>query len=202
MSRGIGVEDQRNRTGVGGALQSATASMEGEKVAKAEADFSDAVSFVEHVTGVPYPGDLHVYLKDGTVLCKLINEIEPGTISKVNKPGMPFKEMENITFYVEAAKKLGCRNDFRPPDLYEKRVSYPKAIVLNLLNLERVTKKKRKHGAAPKKKFAYEEKPGSASNFQNAQGNHNMHHAAAGSAGDAGEKDPGAKEADACCTVQ
>jgi len=49
--------------------------MAGAKAAKAQDDFSDAVSFVEHVTGVPYPGDLHVYLKDGTVLCKLANEL-------------------------------------------------------------------------------------------------------------------------------
>ena len=104
---------------------------------------------------------------------------------------MPFKDMENITFYLAAAKKMGCRNDFRPPDLYEKRVSYPKSIVLNLLDLEKVTKKKRKHGAPPKKKFAYLADPGACSNFQNGQGNHDMHHT-----------DAGAKEADACCVVQ
>merc|ERR1711988_617345 len=54
---------------------------------------------------------------------------------------------------------MGPGNLFRPPDLYEKRSSYPKAIILNILALERATEKIRgKAGATPKKTYAYEKK--------------------------------------------
>jgi len=137
--------------------------MADEKAADDLEAFNDAVSFVEGITGDKYPGDLWEYLKDGQVLCKLVNTIKPGLVKKVNKPGMPFKEMENITMYMNACKSLGVGgNTFRPPDLYEKRVSYPKAIVLNILALERCTKKIRK-GSPPKKTYAYQSSGGSKS---------------------------------------
>lgn len=46
------------------------------------------------------------------------------------------------TLYVEGCEKLGMRasNTFRPPDLYEKRVSYPRAIVNNIHALARISK--------------------------------------------------------------
>jgi len=127
-------------TGVSSSLSAATSSMAGEKAQREIDDFNEAVAFVEANTAVPYPGDLWEYTKDGTVLCKLVNHFQAGIVRKVNKPGMPFKEMENLTMYSNACKTLGCgSNTFRPPDLYEKRSSYPKAIVRNILALQRAT---------------------------------------------------------------
>jgi len=90
-------------------------------------------------------------------LCNLVNKFQAGIVRKINKPGMPFKEMENITMYINACKSLGVRpgNVFRPPDLYEKRSSYPKAIIQNLLSLEKATEKL--SGGSPKKTFAYQQ---------------------------------------------
>lgn len=109
-----------------------------EKAQKELDDFNEAVAYVEDVTGETYPGDLWEFLKDGIVLCKMVNTLRAGIIPKVNKPGMAFKEMENLTMYNKACKSLGVGNNtFRPPDLYEKRSSYPKAIVLNILAVKR-----------------------------------------------------------------
>jgi len=99
--------------------------------------------WMEAVTREPFVNqDLWETTKSGVYLCKLINAVKPGTVKKYNKmsPNMPFKCMENITFYIEGCEKLGVRggNLFRPPDLYEKRVSYPKAIINNIHALAKI----------------------------------------------------------------
>jgi len=67
-------------------------------------------------------------LKDGRVLCKVINILYPGTIKKINKidnPNSPFKkskENENISQYLKACEdKAGClKGDlFQTVDLYD-----------------------------------------------------------------------------------
>ena len=59
---------------------------------------------------------------------------------------MPFTCMEYITKYINGCESLGIRggNLFRPPDLYEKRVSYPRAIINNIHALARVAEKTNK----------------------------------------------------------
>merc|ERR1712196_149124 len=87
-------------------------------------------------------GDLWETTKSGVYLCKMINKIKPGTVKKYSKMGskLPFKCMENINLYIEGCISLGMRqgNVFRSPDLYEKRVSYPKGIINNIHALARI----------------------------------------------------------------
>ena len=40
--------------------------------------------------------DMQEILKDGVILCKLVNVIKPGSVKKINKGHMAFKQMENI----------------------------------------------------------------------------------------------------------
>jgi hypothetical protein len=62
-------------------------------------------------------------LKDGTVLCRLINAIQPNTIKKVNTSQMAFKCMENIQFFLDGAAKLGVPSQelFQTVDLWEQQ---------------------------------------------------------------------------------
>jgi len=63
------------------------------------------------------------WLKDGQVLCALVNAIKPGIVKKVNTSAMPFKQMENITYFMNAARELGVPESsmFGTPDLYEEK---------------------------------------------------------------------------------
>lgn len=59
----------------------------------------EAQSWIEEILGAKFPpGEaFEDVLKDGTVLCQLINKIKPGSVSKINTSGGQFKMMENIT---------------------------------------------------------------------------------------------------------
>jgi transgelin len=83
-----------------------------------QARIAEAVSWIETLTGAPLCNeDLGVALKDGVLLCQLINAVVPDTIpeKRINKSSMPFKQMENITTFLRAARSLGVPE----PDLFE-----------------------------------------------------------------------------------
>ncbi|KAK3100212.1 hypothetical protein FSP39_016395 [Pinctada imbricata] len=60
-------------------------------------------------------------LKDGSVLCNLMNTIAPGSIKKMNNSKMAFKMMENINHFLAAADAYGVSktDQFQTVDLYE-----------------------------------------------------------------------------------
>ena len=67
--------------------------------------------------------NMYEVLKDGTVLCSLINALQEGSIKKVNKSTMAFKCMENIEQFLQSASKLGVADYelFQTVDLWEKQ---------------------------------------------------------------------------------
>jgi len=71
----------------------------------------------------PTPGhdNVQAWLKDGTKLCNLMNVIEPGSIKKVNNSSMAFKQMENISKFLQAIEDYGVQrmDKFQTVDLYE-----------------------------------------------------------------------------------
>lgn len=58
----------------------------------------EAQEWMETVLGAKFPpGELYEdVLKDGTVLCQLMNKLAPGSVPKINTSGGQFKMMENI----------------------------------------------------------------------------------------------------------
>lgn len=85
----------------------------------------EAQEWVETVLEWKFPAG-HAYedvLKDGIVLCKLINKLQPGSISKINESGGQFKMMENINNFQQAIKNYGVPDVdvFQTIDLYEKK---------------------------------------------------------------------------------
>ena len=57
----------------------------------------EVLSWIEAVLGEKLPvGAYEDVLRDGIVLCKLINKIAPGSVNKIQTSGGSFKLMENI----------------------------------------------------------------------------------------------------------
>jgi hypothetical protein len=81
-------------------------------------------AWVEQVVGYSFPeATFHESLKNGIILCELINAVIPGTVKKINRRSMPFLERENIANYLN-----GCRDNgmalvdlFDTQDLYENK---------------------------------------------------------------------------------
>ena len=95
-----------NRPGAYGLTAEADARM----AAKLDPELEYQVrAWIEAVVGEPLASDDTIEtLKDGTVLCKLVNKIKPGAVAKISPSKLAFKQMENINFFLEAAKAFGC----------------------------------------------------------------------------------------------
>jgi len=85
----------------------------------------EIVTWIEAVTGEQKLEEMSTadWLKDGLVLCALVNAIHPGSVKKVSKMKAPFKKMENITGFTDSARQLGVNEAsmFATPDLYEEK---------------------------------------------------------------------------------
>lgn len=79
--------------------------------------------WLEEVSGERGSEDLGDWLHNGKVLCKVANVLEPGICPRINAADMPFKQMENITAFIQACRKLGVleKDVFSTVDLYEKK---------------------------------------------------------------------------------
>jgi len=82
---------------------------------------AQAQAWIEALTRVRCDGEFQEYLKSGVILCNAVNAIKAGSVRAINRPGMPFKERENIAAYLSACKTFGARDTdlFMTQDLYE-----------------------------------------------------------------------------------
>ncbi|XP_046354007.1 myophilin-like [Haliotis cracherodii] len=62
-------------------------------------------------------------LKDGIILCKMMNKLNPGCIKKIDTKGGGFALMQNIERFSNAATKFGVPPNevFQTVDLWEKK---------------------------------------------------------------------------------
>jgi hypothetical protein len=117
---------------------------------KSQAKFSmeraqESLDWIEAVLGkkLDLPGggllqdqvDFGTLLKDGILLCELINALRPGSVKKINTMKAPFKQRENIELFLKACEEYGMKAQdlFQVNDLYENKNLY--MIVDNLFTL-------------------------------------------------------------------
>ncbi len=83
--------------------------------------------------------DFQASLRDGVVLCKLVNAIKPNSVAKINSGNLAFKQMENINNFIAVARDMGVRpaDLFQTVDLYEG--SNMTQVLTTLDNVKRLT---------------------------------------------------------------
>ncbi|NXC50177.1 TAGL2 protein, partial [Penelope pileata] len=91
----------------------------------------------------PAPGrdGFQQWLKDGTVLCRLINSLHPrgqGPVAKIQASPMAFRQMEQISQFLQAAERYGiaATDIFQTVDLWEgKNMACVQRTLMNLGSL-------------------------------------------------------------------
>ena len=120
---------RQNSTGTQGKLNSAARakaaipksngdtaeSLEKEVQRKVAAKYDNALEsklqgWIEGVVGEPFTQPFPDELKNGRVLCKLINKLQPGSVKKISESNFAFKQMENITTFLRACKGFGVNS--------------------------------------------------------------------------------------------
>ncbi|CAG0920412.1 unnamed protein product, partial [Notodromas monacha] len=86
---------------------------------------AEVSAWIAAVLGEAAPPGLQYddYLRDGQVLCRLMNTLQPGIIKKINTSGAQFKFMENINNFQKALLAYGVPelDVFQTTDLFEKK---------------------------------------------------------------------------------
>ncbi|KAK2091311.1 hypothetical protein P7K49_030595 [Saguinus oedipus] len=71
-------------------------------------------AIIEEVTGMSTGTNFQLGLKDGIILCKLINKLQPGSV-KVNESSLNWPQLENIGNFIKAIQAYGIE----PHDIFE-----------------------------------------------------------------------------------
>jgi hypothetical protein len=90
----------------------------------------DIQSWIENVTKTPFSGSFADHLRNGVVLCNLVNALRPNTILTINKYNAAFRQMQNVDNFLKVLEKLGISeaDRFKTEDLfYENNI--PKVVL-------------------------------------------------------------------------
>jgi len=99
----------------------------------------EVMDWIESVTGEPID-DFYTDLHSGVVLCRLINAIWEGRISKIHTKETPAFQRENIQKFINKCEAIGLKKSdlFNVNDLYEEKDLG--SVVKTLKSLQRRTK--------------------------------------------------------------
>jgi len=108
--------------------------------------------------GIRDQNDFGVVLKNGHLLCELINKLRPGSVKKINTMNAPFKQRENIELFLKGCEGYGLvpQDLFQVNDLYEQKNLY--MVVDNLHALGGLAQKQGFTGPMLGKKMATQNK--------------------------------------------
>ncbi|XP_006876803.1 PREDICTED: calponin-2 [Chrysochloris asiatica] len=72
-------------------------------------------SWIEDLTGLCIGPDFQKGLKDGIILCTLMNKLQPGSVPKINRSMQNWHQLENLSNFIKAMVSYGMN----PVDLFE-----------------------------------------------------------------------------------
>ncbi|KAG8454629.1 hypothetical protein GDO86_001013 [Hymenochirus boettgeri] len=77
--------------------------------------------WIEEVTGMSIGPDFQKGLKDGVILCELMNKLRPNSIPKVNVSKQNWHQLENLSNFIKAMTQYGLKSVdlFEANDLFE-----------------------------------------------------------------------------------
>jgi len=132
----MGLKEKQGKQGVGAAQFTQYDDSQGEVLYGLDKELADKAAakydvrqeaecraWIEAVTGDKLEGTLQEALKNGIVLCEVVNRIQPGITRKPSASSMPFKQMEHISMYLDACTKLGVPafSSFQTVALFENK---------------------------------------------------------------------------------
>ena len=135
-----------------------TAELQEKKAAKYDPQLEqDARDWLETIVSPFPPGSFQEALKNGVYLCKVINELQPGSVKKINESKMAFKMMENIGNFLSACEQYGLKKAdiFQTVDLYEAE-NMPQVVNAIHALARRVNVKSPGRGMGPKESEKHE----------------------------------------------
>ncbi|XP_068908620.1 muscle-specific protein 20-like [Tenebrio molitor] len=85
----------------------------------------EAQAWIEAVIGERFPPGLpyEIALRDGIILCRLMNRLAPGIVGKINTSGGDYKMMDNLSQFQKACVKYGVPDVdlFQSTDLWDQK---------------------------------------------------------------------------------
>ncbi|KAL7845568.1 hypothetical protein AOLI_G00237600 [Acnodon oligacanthus] len=99
-----------------------SADVRNKLVQKYDPQMEDALrQWIQEVIGRVIPSNFMEGLKDGVILCELINKLQPGSVPRINQPGLNWHKLENITSFIRAISDYGLKPQeiFEANDLFE-----------------------------------------------------------------------------------
>ncbi|RIA90157.1 kinase-like domain-containing protein [Glomus cerebriforme] len=102
-----------------------------------------AREFIEQTLGSKlFSNDMHEALKDGVLLCSLMNRLQPDAIPQISHKDLPFVKMENISNFLNAARQFGLHTSdlFQTVDLFEGK--HMERVIATILAIARVVEGK------------------------------------------------------------
>lgn len=77
--------------------------------------------WIEDVTGASIGDDFQKGLRNGVILCELINKLQEGSVKKINHSSMNWHQLENLTNFIKAISNYGLPSSdiFEANDLFE-----------------------------------------------------------------------------------
>ncbi|KAF7237121.1 Calponin-2 [Varanus komodoensis] len=76
--------------------------------------------WIESITGKEIGPDFQKGLKDGVILCELINKLQPGSVKKIHVSALNWHQLENLSNFIKATLNYGLK----PVDLFEANDLY------------------------------------------------------------------------------